>query len=229
MPREMKTGPTKHTTPSSFLSLVAGWVQQGVESFFATQRVLVDVAMRQNAIAMKSLREGLSDPDHSPVAILTELAVEGTSSFVEAQRILLNLAQEENELLMNGIKERVAGSTAAVATTDMVRRSLDTFIAMQQDFLKITSKQTIGWLEAVKHGKGYESTHLVELARHSMENFVTTQKKFLDIIAQETTKASTAKAHPLTKAKATEMSKMAREATNAFIEAQKKMLDVVGQ
>ena len=30
--------------------------------------------------------------EHSPLAILTELAVEGTSSLVEAQRALLNLA-----------------------------------------------------------------------------------------------------------------------------------------
>lgn len=225
MPREVKT---KQPAPTTFLSLLAGWVQQGVESFFATQRVLVDVAMRQNAIAMKSLREGLSDPEHSPLAILTELAVEGTSSFMEAQRILLHLAQQENELFLNGVKERVGGSAPAVAMTDMVRRSIDTFIAMQHDFLKITGKQTIGWLEEIKHGKGYHATHLVEVAQQGMENFVTTQKKFLDIIAQETAKATSGKPHE-TKAKPMELSKLAREATNAFIDAQKKLLDVVGQ
>ena len=226
MPREMKAG--KHAAPSTFLSLLAGWVQQGVESFFATQRVLVDVAMRQNAIAMKSLREGLSDPEHSPVAILTELAVEGTSSFIEAQRILLSLAQQENELLLNGVKERVHGSAPAVAVTDMARRSIDTFLAMQQDFLKMTSKQTIGWLEEVKHGKGYHGMRVVEMARLGMENFVTAQKKFLDIIAQETSKATSGKPHE-PKVKAGELSKLAREATNAFIDAQKKLLDVLGQ
>lgn len=227
MPREMKTI-NRQTTPSTFLALMAGWVQQGVESFFATQRVLVDVAMQQNAIAMKSLRDGLSDPEHSPMAIFTELAVEGTSSFMEAQRILLNLAKQENELFLNGLKERVGGWTPAVAMTDMTRRSIDTFIAMQQDFLKMTSKQTISWLEEVKHGKGYNSTHMVEMAREGMENFVAAQKKFLDIIAQETARATSGKPHE-SKVKPMELSKLAREATNAFIEAQKKLLDVVGQ
>ena len=230
MPKETKPRPAAHPRPSSLLSLLTGWVQQGVENFFATQRVLVDVAMRQNAVAMKTLRDGLSDPEHSPLAILSELAIEGTSSFVEAQRILLNLAEQENEIIMNGVKERVAGSAPAVAMTDLLRRSIDTFVKMQHDFLKIASKQTLSWLEAVKAGKGYQATHLVELAREGMDTFVQAQKKFLDVIAQETSKATAGKAEPALKhGKKTELSKLAREATNAFIDAQKKVLDVVGQ
>jgi hypothetical protein len=229
MPKEVKTGPSSaHAPASSFLSLVSGWVQQGFESFFATQRILVDVAMRQNASAMRTLREGLSDPEHSPAAIMTELAVEGTSSFIEAQRILLNLAQQENEIVMNGVKERVVGSKTAVAMTDVVRRSIETFIEMQQDFLKSTKKHTLEWLESAKDGKPYEGSHLVDLAREGMDKFVAAQKTFLDVIAQETnrmTKQDTAGK----KVKKTELSELAREATNSFIDAQKKLLDLAGQ
>lgn len=230
MAREARTvPPVRHAPPpSSIFSLLTGWVQQGVESFFATQRVLVDVAMRQNAIAMKSLRDVLSDPENSPVAILTELAVEGTSSFIEAQHILLNLVQQENEILMNGVKERVGGSPAAVATTDLLRRSIDTFVGMQQEFLRITKKQTMSWLEAVNAGKGYNGSHLVDLARESMDTFVHSQKKFLDIISEETSKAISGK--PRTdKIKKTEIAKLAHEGVNTFIDAQKKLLDVAGQ
>jgi hypothetical protein len=229
MPRDTKPRAAAHPRPSSFLSLLTGWVQQGVESFFATQRVLVDVAMRQNAVAMKNLREGLSDPQNSPLAILAELAVEGTSSFMEAQQILLNMAQKENEILMEGVRERVNGSMPLVATTDLVRRSIDTFIRMQEEFLKITSKQTIAWLEDVKTGKGYQGTHLVEFAREGMDTFVEAQKKFLDLVAQETAKATSGKPETAKHAKKTELPKLAREATNAFIEAQKRLLDVIGQ
>ena len=84
----------------------------------------------------------------SPLATLTELAVEGASSLIEAQRIFLTLAQQENALLMNGVKERVGDSPAAAAVTDLTRRSLDTLIDMQQEFLTLTSKQTLQWLEA---------------------------------------------------------------------------------
>lgn len=228
MPREAKHHTQVHS-PASFLSLLTGWVQQGVESFFATQRVLVDVAMRQNAAAMKTLREGLTDPEHSPIAIATELAIEGTSSFIEAQRILLNLALQENDIVMNGVKERVAGSAPAMAMTDLFRRSVDTFLHMQQDFLKMTSKQTMNWLESVKAGKGFQGAHLVEMAREGMDTFVQAQKKFLDVIAQETSKATSGKPETGKHAVKTELPKLAREATNAFIDAQKKLLDVVGQ
>ena len=225
MPREMKPGPTHR--PSSFLTLLSGWVQQGVESFFATQRILVDLAMRQNAVAMKSLRDGFSDPESSPLSILTELSVEATSSFMEAQRILLNLAQQENEIVMNGVKERVEGSVPAAAITDLIRRSVDTFIGMQQDFLKITNKQTVDWLEEARKGK-YAGTQMVDLAREAMETFVHAHKKFLDLVAQETTRITTGKHEKMT-GKKTEIAKLARDASNAFIEAQKKLLDVAGQ
>jgi len=228
MPRNKKPGSSAR--PSSFLSLMTGGVEQGVESFFATQRVLVDVAMRQSAAITKTLTEGISDPDHSPAAILSELAIEGTSSFTEAQKILLSLAQQENEILMNASKERIAGSARGLAVTDLVRRSLDTFIKMQQDFLMTTSRQTLNWLEAVKAGKGYQNTQLIELAREGMETFVQSQKRFLDVIAQETAKiASGRHDHALKPVKKTELTKLASEATDSFIDAQKKLLDVMGQ
>lgn len=229
MPRDNKAGPAAHVQPSSFLTLLSGWVQQGVENFFATQRILVDLAMRQNAVAMRSLREGLSDPEHSPVAMLTELAVEGTSSFIEAQRILLNLAQHENEILMGGVKERVAGSVPASVTADLVSKTIDSFIHMQHEFLKITSKQTLDWLEQAGKGK-YTGTHLPDLAREAMQTFVDAQKKFLDVIAQETARLTSGHPEKAGKAlKKTELAKLARDASNAFIEAQKKLLDVAGQ
>lgn len=164
----------------------------------------------------------------SPLAILTELAVEGASSFIEAQRIFLNLAQEENELLMSGVKERIGNSAPAVAMTDLVRRSLDTFLNMQQEFLTTTSKQTLHLLDAVQTGKNYSSTHLVELAREGMENFVRANQKFMDVLAQETVKATTGKSETGT-ARKKELSKLAHEASELFIDAQKKVLDVVGQ
>lgn len=218
---------TAQPRPSSFVSLLSGWVQQAMESFFATQRILIDVAMRQNANTMKAMRESLSDPEHSPASLLTELAVEGTANFIEAQRILLDLAQEENELLMNGVKERVSGSNTAVAMTNLMRRSVENFVAMQQEFLTIAGKQSQNWLHDMKAGKSYDSNRLVELVREGMENFVSTQKKLLDVIGEETARATGGKEPRTAKpTKKTELSVLARESSNALIEAQKKLLDV---
>ena len=88
-----------HIQPSSFISLMSGWMQQGVESFFATQRILLDLAMRQNVSVMHVLRERLADPHNSPTTIITEMAGEGMANFIEAQKVLLTLAQEQNDLM----------------------------------------------------------------------------------------------------------------------------------
>ena len=225
MPRGKKASPATH--PSSFLTLLSGWVQQGVENVFATERILVDFAMRKSADAMKSLREGVSTPEHSPLAILTELAVEGTSNFMEAQRILLNLAEHENEIVMGGVKERVSAFGPATATTALMRRTIDTYIDMHKEFLKITNKQAVDWLQQAAKGK-YGGTHAVDLAREAIETFVDAQKKFLDVIAHETTALTSGKKAPEA-VKKTELAKLARDAGNAFIEMQKKLLDISGQ
>ncbi len=219
----------KHES-SSFVSLLSGWAQQGVQGFFATQRILLDLAMRQNANLMHSIRQQLSHPDHSPAAILSEVAAEGVSNFIEGQKILLELGQKQNEIVMSGVKERVGDGPAAQAVVDLVSRSVETFIHLQQEYLKIAGKQTHTWVEAAKAGKPYQTEHLEELARESMDTFVKAQKHFMDVVSEEVAKATGAKhTNGVKKTKKTELSQVAREATGALIEAQKRLVDVVGR
>ena len=72
-----------HPKESSTFSLLSGWAQQGAQTLFATQRILIDLAMRQNASVMHAVRQQLSDPHHSPTAILGEIAEDGLANFFE--------------------------------------------------------------------------------------------------------------------------------------------------
>jgi hypothetical protein len=228
MPRAIKSEfNTAISRESSFVSLLSGWVQQGVENFFATQRILVDLITRQNADVMHMLRERLNDPAYCPAEILTDLTGEGVTNFIEGQKLLLSLAQQEYELVTNGMKERVGGSPTAVAATDFLRRGFDTFVEMQQEILKIANKQMHTWLTAVKAGKPYDGEGLVEAARESFDTFVHAQKKFLDVIKDEASKATEGKNGSAKKA--TEITELARHATDAFVEAQKKLMDIAGR
>jgi hypothetical protein len=219
-----------HPREPSFVSVVSGWAQQGVHSFFATQRILLDLAMRQNANIMQALRHNLNDPHHSPTAILSEVAGEGMTNFIEGQKILLDLGKKQNAILMTGLKERIGDSPAAQALTDLLQRSVETFVHMQHEFLKVAEKQTHTWVQAAKAGKPYESQHLLALAREGLDNFVNAQKQFLDIIAEETAKATGGKrAKGVKKIKQTELSELAHQATESFIDAQKKLVDVAGK
>lgn len=219
-----------HPKESSLLSVLSGWGQQGMQTLFATQRILLDLAMRQNASVMHAVRQQLSDPHHSPTAILSEVAEEGMTNFLEGQKILLELGKQQNHILMTGVKERVGDCPRRRAMIDLLRRSVDTFILMQEEYLKIASKQTHTWLESAKSGKAYQPEHVVDLAREGLETFVRAQKHFLDVVAEETAVATGAKhANGTGKLKQTELSDLAQQAADSLLDAQKKLLDVAGQ
>src|SRR5579864_7583632 len=76
---------------SSFMSLLSGWVQQGVENFFATQRILVDLAVSQNANLMKMDGNRFTEPEFCPATLASELAGEAMTNFIEGQKLLLAL------------------------------------------------------------------------------------------------------------------------------------------
>ncbi len=233
MRKDSKGPSATHERPSSFVSLLSGWVQQGIESFFATQRILVDLGMRQNTNALKSIRQGISaseaDAKDTPMKIIKELAVEGTANYIEAQRILLDLAQQENEIVLNGVTDRVGDYGTAVKMTNIVRRSIGTFIEMQQNFLVLASKRTQGLLQDSEDDKHKDGNGLIGLANEAMDQFIAAQKEFLDVISEETIEEDGKKDHATKKANRAEMTKLAREAADSFIEAQKKLLDLAGQ
>jgi hypothetical protein len=219
-----------HARESSLVSILSGWAQQGVQTFFATQRMLLDLAMRQNAHVMHAIRQQLTDPHHSPTTILSEVAGEGMNNFIEGQKVLLELGRQQNEILMGGVQEQMGDWPAAHAMTDLLRRSVATFIQMQEEFLKIAGKQTHTWVEAARSGKPYQPEQVVEVAREGMENFVKAQKHFLDVIAEATAEATGGKKQkPGKRMKKMELSQVARQATESFIEAQKKLVDVAGK
>jgi hypothetical protein len=228
MPTKVKSEPRPaRVRESSTVSLLSEWVQQGTESFFATQRILLDLVMRQNANTVQAVKERFAGATSAPAAALTEMAGEGISNFIAAQRVLLHLAQRENELIMTGVKERAGGMAPVAVMSDLLRRSVDTFIDMHQHFLTIAAKQTDLWIDATKSGEPFEGKGLAELAREGMDNFVRSQKKFLDIVAEETENAT--QGHPAKTGKKTELTELAREGVEAFMDAQKKLLDVAAQ
>lgn len=223
MPRNAKKPAKPENRLSSFASLLMGWTQQGIDSFLATQKILADFATRKATGAIEGLRDGMSGPENSPTAILTELAVEGTASLTEAQRVLLNLVEQENDIVMGAIAERVEGYGPAASVANRLRRGIDTLVNMQQEFLTITSKHM---QTRLKSNEAPNAECLVDATRDAMDNFVRSQKKLLDVIVEGGAKPKSGKAEEKKKA---EISGIAREAASSFIDAQKNLLDLAGQ
>jgi hypothetical protein len=229
MPAKPKPEPVEHAREFSPVSLLSEWVRQGTESFFATQRILLDLVMRQNSNTFAAVRERLSGLATEPVSALTEIAAEGVSNFIAGQRVLLQLAQRQNDIVLGGVTDRVAGVPPAAAMSDLLRRGLDTFLDMQQHFLTIASKQTGVWIDSVREGRPFDGKHVAELARDAMENFVRSQKRFLDVVAEETARATGAPNGKEEHRPSAEIAELAREGAEAFIDAQKKLLDIAAQ
>jgi len=214
-----------HPRESSFMSLLSGWAQQGVQSYFSTQKILLELAMRQNLSLMHVLQDRVSDQRHT----LAELADEGISSLVKAHQVLLGLARRQNDIIMTGVRERTTGFPPAVAMTNLLRRGVDNFIGLQDEFLKIANRQSHLWVEAAQSNKPFKGEALVDLAREAMDKFVHAEKQFLDAVAEETNRLTSGKTVSAgKKTKETHLPEMARMATEAFVDAQKKLWEVAG-
>jgi hypothetical protein len=229
MPTKVKPEPAAARNEGfSPLSLLTEWAKQGTESFFASQRILLDLVMRQNASTMTAVKERLSTVRTAPIAALTEMVGEGVSNLIAVDRVLMNLAQRENEILLGALQERAGTSAPGLAVTNFLRRSIDTYVEMQLHFLTLAAKQADEWVDSAKSGKPFDGKGLPELAREAVANFVHAQKKYLDVIAEETANLTNGVTDGHSGRK-TQLPELAREATEAFIDAQKKVLDVYAQ
>jgi NADH dehydrogenase/NADH:ubiquinone oxidoreductase subunit G len=216
--------------PSS-MSMLAGWLRQGTESFFASQRILMDLVTRQNSHTISAFQKRLSEARDMAGKAAAEMTGEGISNFIAAERVLFNLAERQNEIFTTLVQERSGGSAPVAALTGLFSRGVETVVDMQQHFLTMAARQTDEWIEATKAGQPFEGIHLTELAREGMETFVRSQKKFLDVLAEETAhatgKETNGKSHA--PARKTELMELARQSAEAYIDAQKKLLDVAAQ
>ena len=229
MPEKQKPGTETHTRTSSPIAMLSDWARTGTESFFATQKILLELVMRQNASTFKLVKERFEAARSIPASALAEVAGEGLSNFIASQRVVLQLAERQSEILMTGVQERVEPIAPLSAVTGLIHRGIGTFLDMQQHFLTIAAKQADAWIEAGKSGEVFSGKGMAELARESVENFVRSQKKFLDAISEETAHATGKSDGKRSEGRSTELAEMAREAAEAFIDAQKKLLDVAAQ
>src|SRR4051812_4496199 len=92
MPAKANPEPAANWYQVSPFSALTGWAKQAAEGFFATQRILLDLVMRQNATTMSAIRDRLSEVRSISMDAMTEMAGEGISNMIAAERVLLHLA-----------------------------------------------------------------------------------------------------------------------------------------
>jgi hypothetical protein len=210
-------------------SLLVGWARQGMGSFMAAQRILLDLAAQENALLLGMAREQFGKDGFQPAAMLMGMADTGMKNFTTAGKILLDLAAGETEMMVEGVKEVLPLPAGAGAMADVVKHRVDTLIGLQKELLDAAEEQTRAVAKSVRDGDGMHAmTHAAELARRGMEGFVESEKKFLDLAAHAVTTAAkggkgNAKA-PRDRMKV--LTGMVKEGAEKYMGAQKKLLEM---
>jgi hypothetical protein len=213
-------------SPGSFLT---NWAHQGVQSFVAAQKILMDLAAQENALLIGMVRERIGKPAFQPVVSLAGLAEKGVENLANAGKILLDLAAGETALAVDGLKEGLRLPIAAGAVAEVVRHRVDTLIALQKALLDATAEQTHAVAESFRGGGNMlAAANVAEFARRGIEGFVESEKKFLDLAAQEVTAATKGdkRAHKPPRERMEVLTEVAREGVEKYIEMQEKLLEL---
>jgi hypothetical protein len=213
--------------PGALASTLATWARQGMESFVATQKILLDLTAQQNSLAIGFVRERVNFSPLRPLTGMVELAGHSMAHFVAAQTVLLDLVTEENTLFQAGLKEGLGLTGVTAAVTDAMRDGVTAFAGMQKKFLDIAARQTTAAVEAIKEGKTFDGKNLAEVARESVENFVHTQKKILDLVAEVAQPRANGNGRKALKpADRRKVVQLVKAGMDAFVASQKQLLDL---
>lgn len=217
---EMKPQSAYH----SMTGLLGEWIRQGTEGFVAGQKILLDLAAQQNALALNIIRErvGLSRPSAKKWA---DFAGKSVKTLLDVQRNVLDLVVRQNSILESSIKPRLPYAPIR-GFAEVFHKGLDNFVEAQKQFLNTVQVQTEGVVGDIEEGKTPELSRLVTVARGGMTTFLESQKKFLDIVQEQVT-AETAEGEEA--GPALDLLDMIKQSVDAIIETQQQLLDLASE
>jgi hypothetical protein len=215
--------------PATSTNPLAVWARQGIESFVAAQKILLDLTAQENALLIGMIRERLSEPGIRPGLALAKMADKGVENFTAAGKILLDFAAGEANLMVDGVKKGLRLPAPVAGMAEVVRHRVETLIGLQKRLLEAAAEQTHAVAESYREGKGVRAVEgLVELTRRGVEDFVDTEKRFLDLASGEVSTVLRGGKEVREPAgdRSKLLSKLAREGVDKYVEAQKRLLEL---
>ena len=210
------------------IGLLSQWIGQGVDTLWATQRVLLDLVVRQNASAAAVLREMLSNSLPFRGGFLTQLAGEGMSGVVCAQQILLEAAVRQNEILITALRDRAEDSRVEAAV-NMLEGCTEIFVSMQQELLSIARNQAGVWAESPDSGKHTGDKDPAAVVGKVMENLARRHEELLRAVWDGTASLFASGRKKGTRLARTEVTELVRQSADSLIDMHKKLLDLAGK
>jgi len=209
-------------------SLPVAWARQGIQSFVAAQKILMDFAAQENALLVGAVREKLGDTEFRPLTSMVEIAETGVKNLTNVAKTLLDLAAGETTLIAGGAKEALRLPASAGTLAALISHRVETIVEMQKHLLDDTAHQAQSLAESYRRGKRLLPVDkLAELGRHGVEAFVENEKKFLDLAVQEIGAATKGdkRTHGASRDRMKILTEVAREGAEKYIETQRKLLN----
>jgi hypothetical protein len=209
----------------SITGMVGDWIRQGTEGFIATQKILLDLAAQQNALALSIARERLSFVMPFPSKAVVDVSSKTVHNFMEAQQTLLDIAAKENDIIAEGLKPGYE-NTPVEGLAEVVHQGLANCIQAQKQFLAFVEAETQDAVREAGDGKGFDTGRLSHVAKEGVRSFVKSQKKFLDVVENELLTDEGIGGPAATDKKHIDLFDIAKESVDAYVEAQKRLLDL---
>ena len=223
--------PAPQTAYSSITGMIGEWIRQGTDGFIATQKILLDLAAQQNALALTVLRErlGFAPAGSKTLADFTSTGIKNMKNLMEAERVILDIVARQSSIVSEGFMPAVKG-TAAEGLAEVVRQGMDNFVGAQKQFIDILEAQAEGAMTDFGEGKRFDTGRLSEFARDGMRNFLQSQKRFLDIVEEQLTVSKQPAGEGAENGQqSVDIFETAKKSVNAFIDAQQRLLDLASQ
>jgi hypothetical protein len=157
---------------------------EGISNFIAAQRVLLNLAQRENEIVTTAVKERIGGP--APFAAVTELFSRGVDTVIGMHQHFLTMAARQTDEWIDATKS--GEPFGGIQLTALARESMETFVRSQKKFLDVLAEETAHATGKETNGKPHpapKKTELTELARQSAEAYIDAQKKLLDVATQQ--------------------------------------------
>ena len=202
---------------------------EGISNFIAAQRVLLNLAQRENEILTTVVKERIGGP--APVAALTDLFSRGVDTVIGMQQHFLTLAARQTDEWIDATK----------SGEPFGRHPVDRPGAREHGNLRAQPEEVPGRLGRGNrpcHRQGNQrqahpapkKTELTELARQSAEAYIDAQKKLLDVATQQlkvnakTAREAIGAMNPLP---AETLGELAKHTIEGLVESEQDLLDVI--
>src|SRR5581483_4822069 len=115
------------SAPVTILTEMAG---EGISNFIAGQRVLLQLAQRENEIVMTGVKDRVP---FAPLGAVTDIIRQGVETLIDMQQHFLTTAAKQADLWIDAAKE--GKPFEGKQANELVREAMESFIRSQKKFL----------------------------------------------------------------------------------------------